>query len=191
MSDDLDYELDDIVRADTPEQIRALGDRLRLTILDLVLERAMTVSDLAERLGRARGTIAYHVDLLVDVGLLKVVRTRRVRAVQERYYGRAGRTIVFPGTPGEMPFLADVLADVDLEALSADDCAGEFTFRHARITPDRAREFVARLEALALEFTRLPRGGDVEFGLYLALFPTNRLVAPSDTDVDAPAQKSA
>ena len=175
MSDELDYELDDVVRADTPEQIKALGDRLRLTILDLVLERAMTVSELAQRLGRAKGTIAYHVDLLMEVGLLKVVRTRRVRAVQERYYGRTGRTIAFPGTPGEMPFLADVLADVDLEALSAEECAGEFTFRHARITPARVQEFAKRLDELALEFTTLPRGGEVEFGLYLALFPTNRL----------------
>ena len=164
------------MRADTPEQIKALGDRLRLTILDLVLERAMTVSDLAERLGRPKGTIAYHVDLLVEVGLLKVVRTRRVRAVEERYYGRTGRTIAFPGTPGEMPFLSSVLADIDLDALAADDCAGEFTFRHARIPPERAREFAARLEELAVEFTSLPRDGDLEFGLYLALFPTNRLV---------------
>ena len=35
-----------------------------------------------------RATIACHVNLLVDTGLIRVVRTRRVRAIEERYYGR-------------------------------------------------------------------------------------------------------
>ena len=72
----LDYELADEIRADTPARMKALGDPLRGTILDLVLERAMSVTELAERVRRPKGSVAYHVNVLVDAGLLKVVRTQ-------------------------------------------------------------------------------------------------------------------
>ncbi len=70
--------------------MKALGDPLRWTILDLVLERAMTVTELAERLRRPKGSVAHHVKVLLDAGLLQIVRTQKVRAIDERYYGRVG-----------------------------------------------------------------------------------------------------
>ena len=173
-----------------PARLKALGDPLRLLVLDLVLERAMTVTELAERVARPKGTIAYHVDLLVGAGLLQVVRTRKVRAIEERFYGRVARTIVFPSHDGEIPFLRDVVADIDL---GRTDTAVRFTFRHARIPHARAAEYAERLEALALEFIAEPRGGDVEYGLYLALFPTNRIArisaGPGDATSDNPAKE--
>src|SRR5919112_1919572 len=87
-----DYELDDLLVVTAPEQLRALADRLRGTLLELLLERAATVTELAQAMDRPKSSIAYHVNLLVEVGLLKVVRTRRVRAIDERYYGRVART---------------------------------------------------------------------------------------------------
>jgi DNA-binding transcriptional ArsR family regulator len=148
-------------------------------ILDLVLERAMSVTDLSERTGRPKGTVAYHVDVLVDAGLMRVVRTRKRRAVEERFYGRVARTIGVPGQPGELPFLREVLADADLDRTDADELAGGFTFRHARIPTERAKEYVERLYALSLEFVAEPRDGDVEYGMYVGLFPTNRLTRAS------------
>ena len=84
------------VDADTPARLKAFGDPLRMLMLDLVLERAMSVTELADRVGRPRGSVAHHVDLLVDAGLLQVVRTRKVRAMEERFYGRTARTIDVP-----------------------------------------------------------------------------------------------
>ncbi len=108
-----------------------------MTVLDLVLERAMTVTELAERLNRPRGTVAYHVDILVAAGLLQVVRTRRVRAVDERYYGRTARTITFhQQTPGEMAFFSDVLAEADFERLEAKQPG---RLRHAAPRPHPGR----------------------------------------------------
>ena len=80
-----DYELDEMLVAAAPEQLRALADPLRATLLELLLERAASVTEMAEAVERPKSTVAYHVNLLVDTGLLRVVRTRRVRAVQERY----------------------------------------------------------------------------------------------------------
>lgn len=173
------YDLAPTLELDTPERLRAVADPVRGLIIDLVLEGAMSVTELAQRVGRSKGTVAHHVDLLVDVGLLKVVRTRKVRAMEERFYGRTARTFNFPSDPDdELPFAADAMREWDRSRQHADDVGG-FTLRRARIPAERANEFWRRCEELALEFTREPRGGDVEYAVYLGLFPTNRPVAPT------------
>lgn len=184
-----DYDLDDTLAIDDAARLKALGDPLRLHLCDLVLERAMSVSELAARVGRPRGTVAHHVDVLVDAGLLRVVRTRKVRATEERFYGRVARTFMYTGTADTIGFLDQVRAEIDYgrladaaaaaEADIADGRWGGSTYRHARIPHERVSEYMRRLHALALEFVDEPRSGDVEFGLLLAMFPTNRPAGPS------------
>lgn len=199
MSDETqrDYPLEDRLDAGRADRLKALADPMRMRICDLVLERAMSVTELAERVQRPKGTVAYHVDVLVEAGLLKVVRTRRVRALEERFYGRVARTYVLPSTPGELPFLADVLAEFDHDAMSdvealladdpalADDPPGYISYRRARVPVARLAEYSARLDELARDFVDEPRAGDIEFGLYVALFPTNRHRPASATRPDA------
>ncbi|HEY0519918.1 MAG TPA: winged helix-turn-helix domain-containing protein [Ilumatobacteraceae bacterium] len=179
---DLGYQLDETIAADSPMRLKAAGHGLRSLILDLVLERAMTVTELAERVRKPRGTVAHHVDVLVDAGLLKVTGTRRVRAIDERFYGRTARTIVFPDSTrdGDLPFVADARAEADL----SDGCegAGGFTLRHARIPAELANEFADRVMALATEFTELPRGGTREYAFLAGVFPTKRPVAPEEAE---------
>lgn len=155
-----------------------------MLILDLVLERAMTVTELAERVRKPRGSVAHHVDVLVDAGLLQVTATRRVRAMEERFYGRTAHTITFPDSArdGDLPFVADARAQADL----SEECGGTggFTLRHARIPAELATEFTERVMALAMEFTRLPRGGDREYAFLAGVFATKRPVAPPN-EVDA------
>jgi DNA-binding transcriptional ArsR family regulator len=179
----LDYELAETFVADTPARMKALGDPLRSLLLDLVLERAMSVTELAERVRRPRGSIAHHVDLLVDVGLLQVVATRKVRSVDERMYGRTAQTIVFPehAHDGDLPFFADARSEAALDTPEAAESAG-FTYRHARIPAEAAKEFIDRLMALSLEFASHPRDGDREFAMLVAVFPTNRPVAPPEQE---------
>ncbi len=175
---ELGYELDEIVVADSPARLKAIGNPLRMLILDLVLERAMTVTELSARVRKPRGTVAHHVDVLANAGLLKVTATRKVRAIEERFYGRTAHTIVFPDETmdGDLPFVADARAHADLS--DAGECGGGFTLRHARIPAESAKEFTERVMALAVEFTRLPRGGTREYAFYVGVFPTNRPVAP-------------
>ncbi|MDO9173731.1 MAG: helix-turn-helix domain-containing protein [Actinomycetota bacterium] len=179
----LDYQLDDEIAADTPARLKAMGDPLRHLLLDLVLERAMSVTELAERVRRPKGSVAHHVDLLVDVGLLQVVRTRKVRSVEERFYGRTARTIMFPdhAHDGDLPFFRDARAVADLDAMAADVPSG-FTMRSVRVPDEVAAEFLDRVMNLALEFSRLPRGGEREFAFVVGVFPTTRPVAPATTD---------
>jgi DNA-binding transcriptional ArsR family regulator len=175
---DLGYDLEATIEADSPARWKALGHPLRALILDLVLERAMSVTELAERVGKPRGSVAHHVDVLVEAGLLKVAATRRVRAMEERFYGRTAHTIVFPPAfhDGDLPFVADARAEADL----SEQCggAGGFTLRHARIPAELADEFTKRVMALAAEFTRLPRSGSREYAFLAGVFATKRRVAP-------------
>src|SRR5437763_11092882 len=86
-----DYDLADRIALTEPSQVRAVGHPLRTTILGLLHERAATVSELALALERPKSTVAHHVKVLVEAGLVQVVRTRRVRAIEERFYGRTAR----------------------------------------------------------------------------------------------------
>jgi DNA-binding transcriptional ArsR family regulator len=177
---ELGYDLDETISADSPARLKAVGNPLRALILDLVLERAMSVTELAARVRKPRGTVAHHVDVLVNAGLLKVTATRRVRAINERFYGRTAHTIMFPDstTDGDLPFVADARKEADLSAWKEE--IGGFTLRHARIPADAVKEFTERVMALATEFTRLPRGGSREYAFLAGVFPTIRPVAPED-----------
>ena len=79
-----DYELEEILEVDRPEQFRAVGDPLRLRIVGLLSERAATTSQLAEALGESRGNVGHHLKILEGAGLVRVVRTRQVRAITEK-----------------------------------------------------------------------------------------------------------
>src|SRR2546422_33772 len=63
-----DYELADQIVITAPEQLRAIADPLRDTILDLLLERAATVTELAAAVKRPKSTVAHHVNVLVAAG---------------------------------------------------------------------------------------------------------------------------
>jgi DNA-binding transcriptional ArsR family regulator len=171
-----DYELAERIVVTAPHELKALVDPLRSTLLELVLERAATVTELAAAVGRPKSTVAHHVGVLVDAGLLKVVRTRRVRAIEERFYGRTARLFfigqVRPEDVSPPPWnhpLADAVAESEA-AYRADTMWANG--RHARIPRAQAREFWARVEELFREFSTIAREGDTVFGFAAALYPT-------------------
>lgn len=182
-----DYHLEDLRVLTTHQELRAMADPLRSTLLELVLERAATVGELAAAVDRPKSTVAYHVGLLVDAGLLKVVRTRRVRAIDERFYGRTAR-IFYVGPdihdwPRIGPNYLAVAAAESGPAHAADDLRA--ILRHVRIPSERAAEFWQRVFALANEFAQLPRAGDTVYGFVAGLYPTEHPVLP-----DPPSERS-
>ena len=84
-----DYELEEARVVGSPEELKAMAHPVRSNVLDLLLERAATVAELAAAAGVPRSTMAHHVKVLVDAGFLVVVRTRRVRAIDERAHGQS------------------------------------------------------------------------------------------------------
>jgi len=182
-----DYDLADEVLVSSPAQLRAMADPLRSTLLDLLLERAATVSELAAAVGRPKSTVAHHVNVLMDAGMLQVVRTRRVRAIDERYYGRTARVFRVGGVnPKETAgvVFANDLAMAAAEAAPAHEADDLRTvFRHARIPRERAGEFWDQMLTVVQEFTRLPRSGETVYGFVVGLYPTDHPTLP---DGDGP-----
>jgi DNA-binding transcriptional ArsR family regulator len=178
-----DYDLEEMIVVTAPGQLRALADPLRSTLLDLLLERAATVTELALAVDRPKSTVAYHVNLLVDAGLLQVVRTRRVRASEERYYGRVARTIyicaLHRDEDKQIVSAINGLAQAAAEsapAHAADDL--RCTLLHARIPREEVRNFWAAVQELARQFAQIPRAGDQVYGFAAGLYPTDAPTLP-------------
>ena len=178
-----DYELADRIALTEPAQVRAISHPLRNVILGLLHERAATVTELAVALDRPKSTVAHHVKVLAEAGLIRVVRTRRVRAIEERFYGRTAR-MFFVGVergPGgeEMPRDFNDFEVAAHESVAAFRDGKLWGFiRHARITEPQASEFWQRMSELVDEFDRLPRSGDTVYGFAVGVYPTDHPTLP-------------
>jgi len=171
-----DYDLDDRMELTSAVQVRAIGHPLRTTILGLLHERAATVTEMATAVGRPKSTVAHHVTVLERAGLVQVVRTRRVRAIDERYYGRTAR--MFHVGVGSHPRDGVLPLDFnDFDVAASESQAAYQThqlwsfIRHARIPRDRAAEFWRRGMDLVQDFERLPRSGETTYGFVAGVYP--------------------
>jgi DNA-binding transcriptional ArsR family regulator len=73
--------------------MRALANPIRLRILRLTLDRALTNKEIAERLGRDPGTVLHHVRVLVRGGFLEAGKVRPgKRGALERPYRATGKS---------------------------------------------------------------------------------------------------
>ncbi len=178
-----DYDLDDRRTVTDRRSVTAMFHPLRSTVLDLLLERAATVNELAAAVDRPPSSVAYHVGVLVDAGLLRVVRTRRIRAVDERFYGRTARIFLVGATDPDVDAhltATNPLADAANEAEGAhrgDDL--RCIHRHARIPDDVVEEFWDEVLSLADRFSSTARSGDDTFAFVAAVYPSDSPALPS------------
>ena len=181
------YHLEPTLQFTGAEQYKALFEETRLQIIDLLTQRAATIKELSDTLEKPKGTIGHHVGVLEEAGLIKVVRTKMVRAIEAKYYGRTARTYLLgdkndPGF-GLAPdhFLTAAAAEF-VDAPMDDPVGALSTLRYARIPTERADEWTDRLMTLITEFTEEPRGGETTYGLLVAMYPTNRPHLPDPKD---------
>jgi|SRR5581483_2602696 len=184
-----DYDLADRLALTRPSQVKALGHPLRNQILGLLHERAATVTELATALERPKSTVAHHVKVLAEAGLVQVVRTRRVRAIDERFYGRTAR-MFYVGVE-RRPAGAEMPLDFNDFEVAAQESAAAYQdgklwgfIRHARISEEQAGEFWERMAELVAEFDRLPRSGDTMYGFAVGVYPTDQPTLPDSSGSD-------
>lgn len=178
-----DYQLADRLALTRPAQVKAIGHPLRTTLLQLLHERAATVTELAAAVERPKSTVAHHVDVLTRNGLLQVVRTRKVRAIEERFYGRTARMFYVAAEPSaageEMP---RDFNDFEVAARESAKAFGQGKLwgfiRHARISEDQASQFWDRMAELVDEFDRMPRSGETMYGFAIGIYPTDHPTLP-------------
>jgi DNA-binding transcriptional ArsR family regulator len=178
------YALADRLALTTPAQVKAIGHPLRTTILQLLHERAATVTELAAAVERPKSTVAHHVKVLAEAGLVRVVRTRRVRAIEERFYGRTARMFYVDRPDGEpMPRDFNDFEVAARESVAAYRDGKLWGFiRHARISEAQVSAFWERMAQLVAEFDRLPRSGDTVYGFAVGVYPTDHPTLPGDGD---------
>ena len=172
-----DYELAATRALTEPAQYRALFEPTRSQIVSLLLDRAATTSELAEILRKPKGTIGFHLKSLEAAGLVRVVRTRRVRALEAKYYGRTARVFLFETVGAAEGAMAGQLRQAadEAAAVPADtDLPVNGGVRYARIPAGRAQAWTDRVHALLDEFDREPRVGEQTFGLVVGIYPTDR-----------------
>jgi hypothetical protein len=121
--------------------------------------------------------------VLAEAKLLQVVRTRRVRAIEERFYGRTARMFYVGLERGELPrdFNDFDVAARESEAAYHDGKLWGF-IRHARITEAQASEFWERMAELVEGFDQLPRSGDTMYGFAIGVYPTDQPTLPRSDD---------
>ena len=190
-----DYPLEEVQVVTEPHVIRAIFDPLRGALLDLLLERAASVQELAAAVDRPRSSIAYHVKVLREAGVLQVVRTRPIRGREEAFYGRTARLFAVGDTrltpDGDAPGFFEVASQEAAAAIEDDDLRG--LTRYAWIDEKRAAEFWGRVMELVAEYGQLPRTaeGSRAYALRTATYPTGHPPLPARAAEDPPQEHSA
>ena len=173
-SDLIDYEAEDVLIVQDPKQLRALGDVVRTKIVFLLRERAASITELAEVLKSPKGTVGHHVKVLEQAGLIRVVRTRKVRALTEKYYGRVARLFVLrsdeslPQEPGSLG--AMMLQQAADEALASRPANDQSALLHVRLAEKDLVRFQKRLNRLVADFQQAEDPSGETHALALALF---------------------
>jgi DNA-binding transcriptional ArsR family regulator len=170
-----DYEAADVLVVREPQRQRALAHELRARIIARLRVRARSISELAQELGVPKGTVGHHVKVLEDAELIRVVRTRKVRAVTEKFYGRTARLFVIKSE--EDPAVSSSLAAISLRQ-AADEIATDWNVEdstqsllHVRLSEEDARRFRRRLNKLVDDFRARETLGGATYGLATALYP--------------------
>lgn len=171
-----------------PHQLRALADELRGKIITVLNQRAASTTELSRTLGLPKGTVGHHVKVLEKAGLIRVVRTRKVRALTEKYYGRVARLFVLKSDdslPHELrggTLAAMMLRQAAEELIAARPEREESGLVHARLHARDVLRFQRRLNRLVADLREAEVADGELHALAFALFRVTTVLPPVDRD---------
>jgi DNA-binding transcriptional ArsR family regulator len=152
-----DYEAEETLLVSDPAKLRAMADPFRVQLVQLLRDKARSTQEISEQLGIPKGTVGHHLKVLESAGLIRVVRTRKVRALTEKFYGRTARLFLYQtedpadGRAISAVTLRQAANEVDLAPLVAG-----FGLVRARLTEKEIDRFERRVKKLMDDF----RGAD-------------------------------
>ena len=168
-----DYSLEEVQELRSETELRAVADKTRRRILSLLRSRAASTTELAEALGQPKGTVGHHLKVLEDAKLIRVVRTRKVRALTEKYYGRHARLYRIVADEGAHTLASEMLRQVADEVAPAEEASNSLAVVHARVAPEHAAAFAQRVHEIASDFQALDdEDEEVVFGLVAGVYRT-------------------
>ena len=150
---------------DASTRWKALSHPLRIRVLQLIQDEALTNEELARRLGVASGKLYFHTKRLLDAGLIHLVETRQKGPLTEKLYRAVpGRVTAPPLAKGgdSPPLEAMLIAAAELYRsswLGSDGLPGQPEWGFHLVLPqtaERRREFLERLKTLVRDFQLEP-----------------------------------
>jgi hypothetical protein len=101
-----------------------------------------------------KGTVGHHLKVLERAGLIRVVRTRKVRAVTEKFYGRTARLFLFKAeeAPETVPPLSAAALRRAADEVEQTSGPVNFGLVRARLSPADSRRLARRLDRLIDDF---------------------------------------
>jgi len=191
------------------EALKLLADPLRSRMLDLLRARVQTAKELAQTLNLSPKKLYYHLKLLEERGLIRVVGTRIVSGIIEKSYRATAYLFLFDddvfrsSDSVESPLPSGLQAVFETTRIQLEQSVADGTVElHEnaevlrrllwmwglqRLSRQQAQEFYSRFEQLIGEFqSSQPEpnaDGDQAFRLFIALFPVKTfLQAPKKAD---------
>jgi DNA-binding transcriptional ArsR family regulator len=93
----------DITDIDDPRLVKAFAHPLRIRILGIFENQVASPSEIADQLGVPLGNVSYHVRILAEYGLIKLVRRTPRRGAIEHHYEAVGRLRITDGAWSQAP----------------------------------------------------------------------------------------
>lgn len=156
-------------RPATDAEARALASELRLRILRMCLDEALTNREIAEALGKNPATVLHHVRTLTDTGFLTAQEIRRGRrGAREIPYRATGKSWHLDSPSSTNQLLGAFLAEIGQVRPEEHNLAR----LGLRLPPEEMVEFRERLGALLDEFAERPRDPGAEpWSVFVAMHP--------------------
>lgn len=162
---------------DTPEQLRAVSDPLRIRLIMMLLTEEATGKQLADRLCMSASKVHYHLRELEQQGLVEVVRNEEKNGILQKFYRAAALDYslsedLLPSLRNEGPLVQEILVgqlriavsrvyEAPDESFESDGGCLEPTvlsgLHEVRATKDEIREWLRRHRELVAELLALDR----------------------------------
>lgn len=135
----------------------------------------MSTQQLARALDIPKGTVGHHLKVLERAGLVRVVHTRQVRAVTEKFYGRTARLFLFEAEdPADARAIGAATLRDAASQLERASGTGTWGLVLSRLTPEDARRFDRRVGRLLEDFRRSDTPGGRAYRLAVAGWAVER-----------------
>jgi DNA-binding transcriptional ArsR family regulator len=184
-------------RPATAAEAKALAHPLRMRILRLCLDQALTNKQLAEWLGKDPGTVLHHVRTLVNTGFLVPGEVRQGdKGALEKPYRATGKswTLSLEESPAaEEATATQAMLEAFLAELAEAGPDAATSFNRLALTLNKASldELLARVIAILDDFvTRGPDPDGEPYGLMFAMHAGQRPWGPAPVTTRAVARPS-
>jgi DNA-binding transcriptional ArsR family regulator len=171
-------------RPATAAEAKALSHPLRMRILRLCIDQALTNKQLAERLGKDPGTVLHHVRTLVDGGFLVPEEVRQgQKGALEKPYRATGKswTLSLEGSPVGDDATSQAMLEVFQDELAEAGPGAAAGFNRLALTLNEASraELEHRVLAVLDDYVTRPPDPDGEpYGLFFAIHRRAPAVPP-------------